>query len=396
MNINRHHIYFWSCFFAISMLLDYLQTPNEFNLIRHLYIAVVDLSIFYGFLLVLVQFKKGTILGWIKNFVSISLSFSLVLFLNHVRGKIAQYYNVEMFKSFSDLFYDTIYIYLSISVYTVGYYFLTRSNQKQKELRQLSEAKAAQDLAAANLAAHNAQLRQEVLELENNFLRAQINPHFLYNTLNTFYTEAVTANQPELAEGLLKLAKVMRYSLETTDGGHLVPLEMEVAHLRRVIAIHQRRFGRRAQISFTTQGSLDQAQMAPLVFITLLENALKHGEASQPDDPIALWLMVDAQRLHFTISNRKGPANGDPSHGIGLDNIKKRLKSMYGQHHRFGIEETDTHFKALLVIDYVAAGAGLKEQGPAPLNGPRPIGIEAAKHVAAEPEAPQPMPHIKT
>lgn len=344
MNINRYHFYFWVGFFSVAMLLDYLMSPSDFKIVRHLYIPVVELSIFYGFLFVLVQFKKGGIIAWVKNVALFSLSFMLVLFLNHIRGKIAIYYNDNMFQSFRDLIYNTIYIYLSISVYTIGYYYLNRSNRKEKELRLLAEVKATQDIA-------HAKLRQDMLELENNFLRAQINPHFLYNTLNVFYAQAQPLSEA-LSNNILTLSKIMRYSLETTQGGHLVPLEMEVAHLKRVIGIHQLRFDNQLPIKLTVEEPLGEVKVVPLIFITLLENALKHGETNDPDNPIALWLAVDASRIYFTIRNKIADRPRDQSFGIGMENIKKRLNAVYGDRHQFGIDDKDGIYHVVLAVEH--------------------------------------------
>lgn len=361
MNVNRHHLYFWSCFFSSAMLLDYLAAPSDFNIVRQLYIIVVDLSVFYGFLFVLVQFKKGSIVAWVKNILFFSLSFMLVLFFNHIRGKIANYYDVTLFNSFEGLIYDTIYNYLSLSVYAVGYYYLNRSNYKQKELRQLAEAKAAQDVANAQLLASNAQLaltnaemKQDMLELENNFLRAQINPHFLYNTLNIFYNRALEKDE-ELAEGIIALSEIMRYSLETSHGGQLVPLQMEVEHLRRVIGMYQLRFDNKLRIEFTVEGPYSHPQVVPLIFITLLENALKHGKVDDADNPVALWLSADDTHIYFTIRNKKAEGAAMQSHGVGLANIRKRLDNVYGNRCRFEVEETADSYHVILAIEHSEA-----------------------------------------
>jgi Histidine kinase/GHKL domain len=358
MNINKYHIYFWGLQFSFLLILDYLYLKERFIIGREFFMMFMQLSIFYSFLFALVKFKKGSVLAWLGSIGLFLLSFGFILFLNYLRGKLAAYYipGAVMHATFGVLLNDTLGYYNTLALYATGYYFLMRSNTKQKELRQLSAAKSAQDLAAAQLATHNAQLRQEVLELEINFLRAQINPHFLYNTLNNFYSEAVTANQPNLAEGLHNLSKIMRYSLETTQGDQLVPLEMEVAQLKRVIAIHQLRFGGKAHISFKADGPLANAQMAPLVFVTLLENALKHGDANNADSPIALWLSVDAQRIYFTISNKKAAAPAiEDSHGIGLRNIEKRLQAVYGNNYQFGIEDKTYSYQVMLVINHADA-----------------------------------------
>jgi len=353
MNVNKYHIYFWVSFFAFFMLLDYIQYREYFNLARQLYMPLVDLSTFYSFLFAMVKFKKKSTGDLVISISRFFLSFSLIVLLNYFRFKLAEYYGKNPLASFGTLLNDTIYIYTSTAFYSLGYYYLNRYNTKQKELRQLAEQQAFNELAKAQLVASNAQLRQDLLEVENNFLRAQVNPHFLYNTLNLFYARILPVNK-DLANGVLTLADIMRYSLEATESSQLVPLQMEVAQLRRVIDIHQLRFGNRLNITFAAEGEYQVVSVVPLIFITLLENALKHGELNDPDNPVRVRLFADDTRIYFTIQNKKSTDPPEHSHGIGLDNIKKRLNNVYGKHYNFVIEETAKHYHVTLTIEHNA------------------------------------------
>jgi hypothetical protein len=351
MNINKYHIYFWLALLGFFISLNYILLPEYTFWQRELYMAFLQLCIFYSFLFALANFKKGTIRNWTVSISRFLLSFGFIVFLNHWRGKIAALFDYTMHETFSLLLLDTLRLYCGLAFYALGYYYLTRYATKQKELRQLAEAKAAQDMAAAQLTIHNAQLQQDVLELENNFLRAQINPHLLYNTLNTFYARAL-ASDTELAQSIINLSEMMRYSLETTRGGQLVPLQMEVDHLRRVIGMYQLRSADKMHITFTAEGQGGQVHVAPLIFITLLENALKHGDVTNPDEPVALWLAVDATHIYFTIRNKISNKPKENSHGIGLDNIKKRLHHVYGDRYRFGVENKDDSYHVVLAIEH--------------------------------------------
>jgi two-component system, LytTR family, sensor kinase len=361
MNINKKHIYFWLFFLSFFILLDYLQYPDYTFIQRELYMAFMQLCIFYSFLFALVKFKKGTFVGWLKSISLFVLSFVFIVFLNYWRGKLAALFDVTMHGSIYLLLLDTIRYYCTFAFFALGYYSLARYATKQKELRQLAEQKAAQDVANAQLATHNAQLaltnaemKQDILELENNFLRAQINPHFLYNTLNIFYDRALDKDE-ELAESIIALSEIMRYSLETSHGGQLVPLQIEVEHLRRVIGMYQLRFDNKLRIEFTVEGQYSHPQVVPLIFITLLENALKHGKVDDGDNPVALWLSADATHIYFTIRNKKAESAVVQSHGVGLANIRKRLDNVYGNRCRFGVEETADSYHVILAIEHSEA-----------------------------------------
>lgn len=358
MNINKYHIYFWLVFFGFFISLDYILLPEYTFWQRELYMAFLQLCISYSFLFALANFKKGTIRNLTISIGRFLLSFGFIVFLNHWRGKIAALFGYPMHETFYLLLIDTLRLYCGLAFYALGYYYLTRYGAKQKELRQLAETKAAQDVANAQLLANNAQLaltnaemKQDMLELENNFLRAQINPHFLYNTLNIFYNRALD-NDEELAESIIALSEIMRYSLETSHGGQLVPLQMEVAHLQRVIGMYQLRFSNKLRIEFTVEGQYAQPQVIPLIFITLLENALKHGKVDDANNPVTLRLYADATHINFTIRNKKAASAAVESHGVGLANIKKRLDNVYGNRCHFSVEETADSYHVILDIEH--------------------------------------------
>jgi sensor histidine kinase YesM len=347
MNINKYHIFFWLSFFTFFISLDYLQYPEYTFWQRELYMSFLHLCVFYSFLFALAKFKKGSIKNWAKSICLFVLSYGLIMFLNHWRGKIAAKFGYNIHETFYLLFIDTFRTYCMLAFYALGYYYLNRSNLKEKQLRQAEQQKAAADLAAA-------QTQQNLLEMENQFLRAQINPHFLYNTLNTFYAEALNSNQ-RLANAIVLLSNIMRYSLESTRNGELVPLRMEVEHLKQVISLHQLRFEEQLPIEFTTLGPLGKAMVAPLIFITLLENAFKHGNTNNSQQPITMHLTVDEQHVRFSIHNQIGSDTfDDDSHGIGLPNIQKRLYNLYGSRYGFTAQEREGRFYVELYMPYVA------------------------------------------
>lgn len=368
MNINKKHLYFWLLYYCFLFILDYLRYGENFNIYRNLFMMFMQISIFYSFLLVLSQIKGNSSKNWVRAACCLLFSLCYILFLNFIRTKIAGYYGQLINKSLRELIIDTVAYYNVLAFYALGYYYLTRSNLKEKELRKLGEEKAATELAAAQLALQNAQLaeaktaaelfaaqsREELLQMELNFLRAQINPHFLYNTLNYFYDRALD-NDAELAQGMITLSEIMRYSLETTQLGQLVPLPREVAHLQQVIDMYQLRTRNRLPLVFSQAGKYGSVQVTPLIFITLLENALKHGVVNDPAHPIDMRLTVDNTHIRFAIRNTINPQPNrlaEQSHGIGLVNIQKRLHHVYGNRCHFEVTSQNDRYEVALEIAY--------------------------------------------
>ncbi|MDF2384176.1 histidine kinase [Nostoc ellipsosporum NOK] len=214
-------------------------------------------------------------------------------------------------------------------------------------------------------------LKREKLEKENEtirfqhmFLRSQINPHFLHNTLNFFYAKALPLSQ-ELSDGILTLSEVMRYSLQQEeDEQGTVPLEREVTHLQNVIRIHQMRFSQRLHIDFIIEGEMDGIKVIPLVFITLLENAFKHGEMLDIQHPATMRLKIDRQggRIFFTIKNLKKSGPKESSHGIGIDNIRQRLKSSYKENYIFSINNDGRFYEVQVELPVVYENKKAAEQ----------------------------------
>jgi two-component system LytT family sensor kinase len=190
----------------------------------------------------------------------------------------------------------------------------------------------------------------EKIRLENMFLRSQINPHFLHNTLNFLYAKSLPLSN-ELSEGILTLSKVMRYSLQhEEDERGMVLLDKEIEHLKNVIDIHQMRFSNNLEIDLDVKGHTDTIKVIPLVFITLLENAFKHGSTNDEKHPVRIHIEVAGSRLLFHITNRKKKGPKEISYGIGIDNIRRRLTHAYGDDYRFDILDGDEFYEASIEI----------------------------------------------
>src|SRR5215207_9859735 len=193
-------------------------------------------------------------------------------------------------------------------------------------------------------------LEVEKTEADLNFLRSQINPHFLHNTLNSFYARSLPLSK-ELAEGILTLSEIMRYSLEETatpDGK--VFLRDEITHLQKVIRLNQFRFRNHLQIGLEVNGLLNGARIIPFVLITLVENIFKHADLSDSRHPIRIKMDVQGDAFRYYCRNKKKKGPKELSTGVGLDNIKKRMDIVYGSGYALNISETEEFYSTELVI----------------------------------------------
>jgi two-component system LytT family sensor kinase len=192
-------------------------------------------------------------------------------------------------------------------------------------------------------------LETQRLTAELALLKSQINPHFLFNSLNSIYSLAYqrAENTPE---AILKLSEIMRYMLyECND--NKVDLANELQYLQNFIDLQKIRFGDNSYVKFEVEGIITNQQIVPLLLISFIENAFKHGVANDPNAPIQLKITVDDGHLQFYMHNKKHLHNRDAAGGIGLNNVKRRLKLLYPNQYHLNINDTaDTYTCELSLI----------------------------------------------
>jgi sensor histidine kinase YesM len=201
------------------------------------------------------------------------------------------------------------------------------------------------------LEAQKLQLEAQISQANFNFLKAQINPHFLHNTLNFLYAKSLPYS-PELSEGILILSDIMRYALnQGYQKEGKAPLKDEVEHLENVIRISQLRYNNELTVSFIVTGELEGHLIVPFVLITLVENAFKHGDIRNEQHPIDIRLEVIKGRLKFYCHNRKKPGSKALTTGIGIDNITKRLELAYGTGFKLITRDESEFYTIELIIE---------------------------------------------
>lgn len=197
------------------------------------------------------------------------------------------------------------------------------------------------------------QLQREHLEAEVNYLRSQINPHFLFNTLNNIYAITQRNDDMEGSDALLRLSGLMRYMLYESSGRE-IELHQEIEHLENYRDLMLLKYNAAAppEIDFQVQSIPEHCMVAPLILLPFVENAFKHGIDNQGRGSIRLQLQVLDQALIFTLINSRFPDRlASKEHkGIGLDNVKQRLKHLYPLRHDLTITPKEDCFEIHLRI----------------------------------------------
>lgn len=194
-------------------------------------------------------------------------------------------------------------------------------------------------------------IEQEKTSAELDALKLQLNPHFLFNTLNDIYGLALTKSD-KTADSISKLSSMMRYVL-TKANKEKVPLQDEINHLQTFVELQKIRLTGKTKINFDVKGNIKSRQIQPLLFINFIENAFKYGVSNEHETQINIQISLNGGVLHFSITNDKIIKNSRISNNIGLENIRKRLNLIYGDNSILKINETDSTFMVNLKINNV-------------------------------------------
>jgi sensor histidine kinase YesM len=191
------------------------------------------------------------------------------------------------------------------------------------------------------------ELKQKQLESELKFLQAQVQPHFLFNSLNNIYYEAINRS-PQTAELIEKLALMMRYLLEDANK-ESISLEKEVGFIKSYIMLENLRLHNQIEISFNDQAS-GQTRIPPMILIPFIENLFKHGVNKKHTDNYArITLTIENNCLNYTVINRFFSPQPVTS-GFGLQNLKQRLDLIYGEQYDLKNYVENDEFVACLKI----------------------------------------------
>jgi len=197
------------------------------------------------------------------------------------------------------------------------------------------------------------QLEAVQLDTEIKFLKSQVNPHFLFNTLNNLFSMAQKKGNDDLADGISKLSGMMRYMIYESNE-EKVPLKKEIEYLEDCILLNKLRYADdEAIVRFDFPAETKEVVVAPMLFIPFVENAFKHGVVIGQRSRIDISLSVTNDELIFTSVNdsRAHVKKMNEDNGIGLDNVKRRLALVYPCKHALIIKDSDDKFTVELKIN---------------------------------------------
>jgi two-component system LytT family sensor kinase len=329
-----YQVFLWTLFFAVfhHYFLEEFEadnTPRSFLVYSLTFFSYLFVSLFNIYLLIPYLFKQGRYIFYV--FALFLLTTAVAIILNRL---VVDLLPAKALMGKPHIEWIGYFFYFCLFYVGTGMvFFLTRETQQ--------------------LNSRLAVYEKQKVESELRALKAQVNPHLLFNTLNNIYSLSLEKSDrtPEI---ILKLSELMSYVLYDCRND-LVKLKKEIDFLDSYIDLEKSRFEQNIIIEFDKRVDDQQITMAPLIFLPFVENAFKHTGAEKGEKPrVSVLLIVEDHSLVFSVVNTvqtlKGIAPGAYS-GIGIENISKKLKHLYPDRHTLDINQSETQFSVRLQID---------------------------------------------
>ena len=302
------------------------------TVVNFVYFGVVNISLFYiNYLIILPTFLNR------KKYLWVGLSILLLVMVTaFIKCGLAYYFYDIVIKREGSKFIMDFWLYYSSAAFVSCFFILLSTVLKFIQDWFLNE-KVKSNLENENLIAELA------------FLKSQINPHFLFNSLNNIYSLAYQKSE-KTPEAILKLSEIMRYMLYESNEDK-VALSNEIRYLENYIELQKLRFKDNIYIKFEINGDPLGLMITPLVLISFVENAFKHGIATDIENPISIVLNLSEDKLFFHVSNIKSSMNKDITGGIGLQNVQRRLSLIYKDRYRLHIDDNNDIYNCELYLN---------------------------------------------
>ncbi|MEY2869553.1 MAG: hypothetical protein RIR01_2050 [Bacteroidota bacterium] len=191
-------------------------------------------------------------------------------------------------------------------------------------------------------------VEKEKMQSELSFLKAQINPHFLFNTLNSIYALAIKKDD-KTADAVVQLSELMRYII-TNANDDVIALDKELNYIDNFIQLQKTRLGNTVEIKYELDGNVYGKCITPLILISFIENAFKHGVNPNQDSEINIKINIEDEFLTLFVSNNKVDSVQSQS-GIGLQNTIERLSHLYPKKHELSIDDSQNKYTVTLKIN---------------------------------------------
>jgi two-component system LytT family sensor kinase len=337
--LRKYKVHFicWSVYILYEMCMVTMSSPLLPWLVYCLFYTI-NISLFYFHAkIVLKKTFRNRIFDLfyipILTIIELALYFLLTYIITSIFKKLgyAAYQPTFLQRTYLLL---TLWRGISFILYATGYYFLISYNRRKDSM--------------FTQAIENEKLKNEVLRAEQDFLRAQINPHLLFNTLS-FIKYAAKKNPVEADQAVMRLSGIMSFALDSNTP--TIKLTKELEQVENIIELNQLRFNHKLNIRYSTQIEDNQVNIIPIVLLTLVENIFKHGNLSDESYPAEICVKSDSEHIILQTSNLPNRNSNAVSNNKGLQNIKMRLHQTYKDQYEFNYGMIESLFKVYIKIN---------------------------------------------
>jgi len=322
------HVLFWCLSFLILMnILKVSAEVKRIDLIYTLIFHIPIISVVYLNLQMLFPlfWERGKYLLYalfVVLLAALGSGFYIILFDRWIDYIFKGYYFIAYYSFWDISLFFIIYLFATSLLRLARGWFRLQETEKEKTLAELKA------------------------------LKSQINPHFLFNSLNSIYSLA-RKNSQEVPEKIIQLSDLMRHIIYDSDLD-FIPLEKEVEMVKNYIELQNLRTQEHNKIEFETSGDIKGKKIAPLIFLPFVENSFKHGlKGGAKNAFVKIRLEITGKVLNFEIENSKGKSSqiiNSKYKGIGIENVRKRLELIYPDVHTLKISNNKDTFKVLLQL----------------------------------------------
>lgn len=344
----RIHLFIWLLFILYETVIIGLISGafgNPITYILH-YFLIISLFYIHAHLIIPGVLKtKGAVI-WalptalvLEIAIFVFLSFTLDQFLmaiyvlqNAIPLKLGYLYNLK-----------AVYRCIYFLAFSTGYYFLITYLKEKRKTNEL-ERQGLEDIINWQKS------EQELTKAQNAFLKAQIQPHFLFNTLDFIYHN-IEEVSPVAAEAIIILSEMMRYAVDSDKMGDFICLEDEIVQVENFLFLNQIRKNNSIRFRLIIEEEARQINFIPLVLLTLVENIFKHGDLTKYEHEAVVHIYSDASTFFIETDNLIIQRKARESSQAGLQNIRKRMTNAYGKEVLFNyFKDQENHFKVAIAI----------------------------------------------
>jgi two-component system, LytTR family, sensor kinase len=341
------HIIAWLCFITYETVLVGLISERFAKVGSYVIHYILNIALFYfhaHFVLSRILKNRIVILAMPIGIALEIILYCIVLYIvDNTAANFYEIFGVDRVIIDHSFVLKVTWRSLYLIGFSTGYYFLMTFLKEKERTMALEKQQLTQVI-------HQQKMEKELTKAQNAYLRAQINPHFLFNTLNFIYNKT-RKTSPVAADAILTLSAMMRYAVETNEDKGYILIEEEIEQIHNLIHLHKLRQNHQIYFEIQVQDNIRKLSIIPLVLITLVENIFKHGNLSLMSHSASIKIYTTGIFLHIETDNLINAIHNASGLSKGLENIEKRLYHTYREAASFQYTTTaHNHFKTYIKI----------------------------------------------